>query len=174
MTIKAPLRNYKQMVRIVKNAISSPLQYQLASSFGENKAPVRGTDLRLRTLEELHLPSTSQRKPGPIDHGGEFSTRVSSSYFHQLDSASRSYLDGAGGPQTQSRLDNVPGTKIRETLGSNEYVKKIIPQASLQAPVAAQKQEKVHSADNQHAPEDNKAKHQQGFSAFSQQTKTTN
>ncbi len=131
-----PLRNYQQMIRIVQEDGSTDknkgsTSYKLANAYGETEAPVRDLPLRLRTLDELGLPSTSIRRPGPVDTGGDIPLRASTSQFHQLNSLNQTFFNGLGGPQVHSRKETQPGTKVRSDLGSHSISKKILPTANL-------------------------------------------
>ncbi|WP_018693806.1 hypothetical protein [Algicola sagamiensis] len=119
---RAPLRNYQQMVRVVRNDGSGE-QYHLASAYGDGPR-AESTDLRLRTLDEMNLPSTSPRRPAPTVSGGDFSTRTSTVHYHELNAHGRGYFDGSA-PQITTRTENMPGTKFRTDLGQDQVGKKI-------------------------------------------------
>ena len=86
---------------------------------------IGATNLRLRTLDEMSLPSTSIRRPGPPSEKGELSRRESTTLFHDLNETTRDYISGTGGPQALKRQDGQPGTKLRTQLGHNAFSKTI-------------------------------------------------
>jgi hypothetical protein len=124
--VNPPLRNYQQMVRVVKGTNSS---YQLANAYGDNET-VEPTDKRMRTLDEMGLPSESIRRPAATISGGEFDTRTQTAHFHELNHNSQHYFSGVS-PPIISRNDNMPGTKERTSLGAHSFVKKIEPTINL-------------------------------------------
>ncbi|WP_432453220.1 MULTISPECIES: hypothetical protein [unclassified Agarivorans] len=149
-TIAAPLRDYQQLVRIVRDKGVND-HYQLANAYGLG-SKVSHTELRMRTLEELGEPSSSPRRPAPTVSGGEFSKRDTTIMYHQLNPQTRGYFSGVS-PNIVSRNDSIPGTKLRTGLGSHSFSNKIEPSLSL-SPMA-------HS--NAHAQP--KHQHQQSFSS---------
>lgn len=152
--VQAPLRNYQQMVRVVKDNGSKD-QYQLANAYGAG-APASHTDLRLRTLDEMGLPGATSRRPAPEVKGGNLSRRASTSYYHELNSRSRSYFNGVS-PPIVSRTDSMAGTKERTELGVHSFSKKIEPLISLSA---------FTPPKTEHKPSAEKSQ-KNGFSAFS-------
>jgi hypothetical protein len=124
MPVKAPLRNYQQMVRVVKDS-GVGNSYQLANSYGEGPR-AEYTDLRLRTLDELGMPSNSLRVPPPTVTGGELSKRASTINYHDLNPSSRNFFNGVG-TAIVSRNDTQAGTKSRTELNTHSFNKKIEP-----------------------------------------------
>ena len=135
-----PLRNNQQMVRVVKesgaNAAITSHTYKLGNAFGEGKDSVNAslfseqvlpTEQRLRTLEVMALPSGSLRRPGADHSGGILPIRATSSHYHQLNTSTRSYFNGLGDNQIQSRQELASGTKLRTQLtpwSDNKHVYK--------------------------------------------------
>ncbi len=141
--VDPPLRNYQQMMRVVQDKADSGKNhgngYSMASAFGKTDQPVRGLDLRLRTLEESGFNAVSPRRPGPVDKGGEFDARTSSIYYHQLNDNTQSFFSGVGGPLVQSRNDLLPGTKQRTSFGEHSYTKKVEPTVTMEPMQTPQK-----------------------------------
>ena len=130
MNYKPPLRNSAQMVRVVRDQANSATSYQLGNAYGDNTSDpfaytIGPTQLQLRTLEAMGLPSTSIRRPGPSPEGGILSTRASSTLYHDLNNETRQYISGSGGPQALRRQDGQPGTKLRSQLGHDAFSKSI-------------------------------------------------
>ena len=129
---KSPLRNFQQMVRIVRNK-GMLNHYQLANAFGASapsnrpvSSQVSQTNRRMRTLDEMNIPSASLRRPAHEFPGGEFSPRTSTIHYHALNATSRAYFNGTS-PQVHSRADSMPGTKMRTELGRDSFSSKIEP-----------------------------------------------
>ena len=128
MSYKAPLRNYQQMVRVVKKDANQN-SYNLASAFGD-QPPSDSTDKRMRSLDEMGIPSSSLRRPAPEVHGGNFSTRISTIFYHSLNGRSQGYFNGHP-PDVHSRTDTLAGTKERTELSTHSFSKKIEPTIQL-------------------------------------------
>ena len=124
--VRPPLRNYRQMVRVVKKEGTS---YKLANAYGVT-APATPTDLRIRTLDELGVSSETIRRPAQTVTGGEFDKRTETIHYHDLNVRSRSFFNGVS-PPIVSRNDSMPGTKERTDLGVHSFSKKIEPLINL-------------------------------------------
>jgi hypothetical protein len=140
-----PLRNYQQMVRVLKkesrdepctnsnNAYSShSAQYQLGNAFGDNATTgfdslfsdgISHTQKQLRTLESMSLPGSTGRRPGQTGNGGAYSGRATSTLFHNLNEFTRNYFSGQNGGKVNSRHDMGSGTKYRTQLSPNADTK---------------------------------------------------
>lgn len=140
-----PLRNYRQMVRVVKDdaddshmdahLAKQAVNFKLGNAFGDHEPDefdamfsnggVSPTELKIRTLDSMNLPSSSLRRPGITGSGGILPTRSGSSLFHDLNESTRDYLNGMDGGQALSRHDAGAGTKFRTQLSpdaSNKVV----------------------------------------------------
>lgn len=141
--VRPPLRHYRQMVRVVKDEGQS---YKLANAYGVGVA-ANSTDLRMRTLDEMGMPSESPRRPAPNATGGEFDKRVQTIHYHDLNARSRSFFNGVS-PPIISRNDSLPGTKERTDLGVHSFSKKIEPLINLspmETPVNTQENDKTQN-----------------------------
>lgn len=129
MNYLPPLRNYQQMIRVVKQGgiddVITRDTFQLGNAFGHHLEDfsehsfvhgVPPTEQRIRTLEVMALPSGSLRKPGIERRGGVLPTRSASGYFHQLNPSTQRYFDGQGGGRIQNRKELEAGTKLRTLL----------------------------------------------------------
>jgi len=141
MNYLPPLRNYQQMVRVVQqhpqgNHSAKPVtDFSLANAFGSDEPKgidtlfssggLSPTDLQLRTLDSMNLPSSSLRRSGNTGSGGLLPTRAGSTLFHDLNPSTQNYINGMNGGQTMSRRDAQPGTKFRTELDPNASSKKI-------------------------------------------------
>ena len=139
MNYLPPLRNYQQMVRVVKNDshgghLAKPaVDLQLANAFGDHhtnafdnlfsNGGISPTELQIRTLDSMNLVSSSLRRPGKTNGGGLLPTRSGSTLFHDLNHSTRDYMNGMTGGLTLSRQDSEPGTKLRTELNPNSTSK---------------------------------------------------
>lgn len=118
MRTPAPLRNYQQMVRVVRD--NQPhsccrLPYQLARAYGDGNASP--TETRLRSLDEIGIDARSQRQPEPAASNNFVSTRETTTLYHQLDDQQQSYFRGINPDPAPTRQSAWPGTKSRAYLG---------------------------------------------------------
>ena len=121
MKTPPPLRNYKQMVRVVRDNdqanTSSSVPYQLGNAYGnDNPSPV---ETRERTLDENGINSRTPRQPESAGLEGYLSARETSSQFHKLDDGQQQYFTGTNPNPAPSRQDSLPGTKSRAYLSSD-------------------------------------------------------
>ncbi|MBJ7539993.1 hypothetical protein [Marinomonas transparens] len=158
MNYLPPLRNYQQMVRVVQNDTDGDhlakhaVNFSLGNAFGDEQTSefdhlfsnggVSPTELQMRTLDSMNLPSSSPRRPGATNHGGLYSTRAGSSLFHSLNHSTRDYLNGTG-QQVASRHHNGPGTKFRTELSPHAdnkiiYKRTHVSQSNDHRPMALQ------------------------------------
>ena len=131
MKTPPPLRNYQQMVRIVRSGADSSgftaVPYRLAQAYGSG-AP-SPADVRLRSLDESGLNLRTSRQPEPAATDNYLPVRANSTLFHQLHAQDQSYLNGMAPPQTGSRRDSYPGTKSRGYLNSDALSESVIAAA---------------------------------------------
>lgn len=140
MNYKPLRRDYKQMVRIVRDQTNSSISYKMGTAYGDSKHHFDGgfdshfnaTQVRIRTLNEMNLPSTSLRRPEAPAVDGFLPTRESSILYHQLNDNIQHYLNGQGGAQAVRRSDGNPGTKLRTELGKDAFEHTIYTQSSFQ------------------------------------------
>lgn len=136
MGYKPPLRDYKQMVRIIRDQNNSALSYQMGTAYGSHGdnlfESISGTERRIRTLNEMNMPSTSLRRPEAPAVDGFLSTRASSTLYHDLNDSTQRYLNGQGGAQMVRRSDGDPGTKLRTDLGHDAFAKNVFTQTPFQ------------------------------------------
>ena len=145
MNYQPILRNYHQMVRIVRDKGNSATSFKLGNAYGDNHAAskdifarggVTPTELQIRTLNEMNLPSTSLRRPEKPAVDGFLPTRAGSSLYHKLNSSSQDYFNGLGSGldyiQAVGRSDAKPGTKLRTELGKQAINKKVFTQVPFQ------------------------------------------
>ena len=128
MKAPPPLRNYKQMVRIVRSEKNTSgfaaIPYRLAQAYGTgNPSPA---DVRLRSLDESGLNLRSSRQPEPAATDNYLPVRESSTLFHQLQTSDQRYLNGMAPPQSGSRRDSSPGTKRRGYLSSDAVSESVV------------------------------------------------
>jgi hypothetical protein len=171
MNYKALQRNYRQMIRIIRDKANSATSYKMGNAFGSSgmfgNSGVSPTDLQLRTLEEMNLPSTSLRRPGPTAEGGDLSTRVSSANYHELNDSTQHYLNGQGGAHAHGRSDGTPGTKLRTELSKDAPNKFIHEHAALQPQSQQSQQPKSpEGKDTDKAKKVEQSKPQSNFTAF--------
>lgn len=175
MNYQPILRNYQQMVRIVRDKGNSATSFQLGNAYGDNhtgkndifaRNGVTPTELQIRTLNEMNLPSTSLRRPEKPAQDGFLPVRSSSSLYHQLNSTSQDYFNGLGTgleyTQAVGRSDAKPGTKLRTELGKGAVNKTIYAQAQFQLQANHLASAKIHS-DKREAKHQDKAGN---FNAF--------
>lgn len=136
-----PLRNYNQIVRVVRDDTTGDhlakhaVDFKLGNAFGEHQSNgfdslfsnggISPTELQMRTLDSMNLPSSSLRRPGNTKSGGLLPTRAGSLLFHDLNPSTRDYINGMNGGQTMNRLDAQPGTKLRTQLDPSASNKRI-------------------------------------------------
>ncbi|WP_281557534.1 hypothetical protein [Thalassomonas sp. RHCl1] len=145
MNYQPILRDYHQMVRIVRDKGNSATSFKLGNAYGDNLAAkndifarngVTPTELQIRTLNEMNLPSTSLRRPEKPAVDGFLPTRAGSGLYHKLNSASQDYFNGLGSGldyiQAVGRGDAKPGTKLRTELGQGAINKKVFTQVPFQ------------------------------------------
>ncbi|WP_026971592.1 hypothetical protein [Aliagarivorans marinus] len=159
--VPPPQRGYRQLVRVVKDK-SATSHYQLANAYGEGPR-VAHTDLRMRTLEELGLPSVSPRRPAPTVSGGNFSRRDSTIMFHQLNPQTRGYFSGVS-PLVVSRSDTSPGTKMRTGVGVDSFSTKI--EASIGSSMGITTSHGGPNSQDKDKQNGSQPNHATGFSAF--------
>lgn len=124
MRFRPPLRNYRQMIRIVRDKAGSSINFKMGNAYGKKTGDFSSlfagdqtpTELQIRTLNELEMPSTSIRRPEPPAVDGFLPNRESSTLFHSVNSSTQKYLNGQGGSQATKRQDDSPGTKLRTSL----------------------------------------------------------
>lgn len=176
------LRKYQQMARIVQTDTRSATSYKMGNSYGETTSPdnehgssdssdyfsvlfahagVSPTELQIRTLNEMNLPSTSLRRPEAPALNGYLPTRTSSILYHELNSASQHYLNGQGGNPV-NRKDTSPGTKQRTGLGKGAFTQKILTQVAYQPDAAQSKNKGTEGAKHS----DQAKQHKSVFNAF--------
>ncbi|WDE14321.1 hypothetical protein [Thalassomonas haliotis] len=145
MNYQPILRDYHQMVRIIRDKGNSATSFKLGTAYGDNLAGkddifarngVTPTELQIRTLNEMNLPSTSLRRPEKPAVDGFLSTRAGSDLYHKLNSTSQDYFNGLGSGldyiQSVGRGDAKPGTKLRTELGQGAINKKVFTQVPFQ------------------------------------------
>ncbi|WDE08065.1 hypothetical protein SG34_014890 [Thalassomonas viridans] len=141
MNYQPILRNYQQMVRIVRDKGNSATSFKLGNAYGDNPGAkndvfarngVTPTELQIRTLNEMNLPSTSLRRPEKPAVDGFLATRAGSTLYHKLNDTSQDYFNGLGSGldyiQAVGRSDAKPGTKLRTELGKGAVNKKVFTQ----------------------------------------------
>ncbi|EGG93665.1 hypothetical protein IMCC1989_921 [gamma proteobacterium IMCC1989] len=116
-----PLRNYAQMVRVVRDDNSNPFQasvpYQLGKAYsGISSSP---GETRIRSLDEIGINSRSPNQLQPPDNNANYSRRESTILYHQLSGDQQRYFDGTSPNIAPTRQDAKPGTKTRTYLDSN-------------------------------------------------------
>jgi hypothetical protein len=138
MNYQPLLRDYRQMVRIIRNKENSATSYKLGNAYGKQQDSfsdifanngVTPTELQIRTLNEINVPSTSPRRPGANAEEGELPSRASSALYHDLNNTSKEYLNALGGDNGVRRSDGQPGTKLRTQLGQNSFATKVYAQS---------------------------------------------
>ena len=131
VTYLPPLRNYKQMVRVMRDDGNDKLckkacSFNLGNAFGENPTSgfdslfpnggVSPTQLQMRTLDTMNMASGTTRRPIKTGQSGVFNTRVKTTVFHDLNSVSKEFLSGMGNGSASNRHDSGSGTKFRTQL----------------------------------------------------------
>lgn len=138
MNYQPLLRDYRQMVRIVRNKDNSATSFNLGNAYGKKSKDfsdifandgVTPTELQMRTLNEMNLPSTSPRRPDAPAKEGLLSNREGSTLFHDLNTTSKDYLNALGGSNGVRRSDGLPGTKLRTQLGKDALATKVYNQS---------------------------------------------
>jgi hypothetical protein len=123
-----PLRNYAQMVRVVRDDNSNPFQasvpYQLGKAYGS--VSTSPDETRIRSLDEMGINSRSPSQLQAPDNNANYSRRESTTLYHQLNSDQQRYFDGTSPNIAPTRQDAIPGTKTRTYLGSNAPSESIV------------------------------------------------
>ena len=116
-----PLRNYAQMVRVVRDDNSNPFQasvpYQLGKAYSSTSSSAGET--RIRSLDEIGINSRSPSQLQPPDNNANYNHRESTVLYHQLSGDQQRYFDGTSPNIAPTRQDAKPGTKTRAYLSSN-------------------------------------------------------
>ena len=86
------------------------------------------TDLKIRTLNEINIPSSSVRRSEAPAEKGNLSARENSSLFHDLNKQTQDYLNATGSTNGTTRSEGQPGTKFRTQLGKNSTLVKVFTQ----------------------------------------------
>jgi hypothetical protein len=162
MNYQPLLRDYRQMIRVVRDKANSATSYQMGNAYGGSTksnelTQVDPTQKQIRTLSEMNLPSNSPRRPELPAVDGFLSTRASTTHFHALNTGTRQYLSGAGGNMAVQRKDGEPGTKLRTELGHDAFARKVLTQAPFQSMSGSAKIDKI----DEHKPQQSEQ-----FSAF--------
>ncbi|GLX80360.1 hypothetical protein tinsulaeT_37000 [Thalassotalea insulae] len=102
------------------------VSFNLGNAFGENPTSgldslfpnggVSPTQLQMRTLDTMNLPSCTARRPIQTGQGGSFDTRSKTTIFHDLNPFSKGVLSGVGDGTASNRHDAGSGTKFRTQL----------------------------------------------------------
>jgi len=137
MNYQPLLRDYRQMVRIVRDKANSATSFKLGNAYGKQQKSFSDvftnngatpTELQIRTLNEINVPSTSIRRPEAPAEDGYLSSRESSTLYHDLNNTSKQYLNALGGDNGVRRSDGQPGTKLRTQLGTDSFATKVYAQ----------------------------------------------
>jgi hypothetical protein len=116
-----PLRNYAQMVRVVRDDNSNPFQtsvpYQLGKAYSSTSSSAGET--RIRSLDEIGINSRSPNQLQAPDNNANYNRRESTVLYHQLSGDQQRYFDGTSPNKAPTREDAKPGTKTRTYLGSD-------------------------------------------------------
>jgi hypothetical protein len=116
-----PLRNYAQMVRVVRDDNSNPFQasvpYQLGKAYSNTSSSAGET--RIRSLDEIGINSRSPSQLQPPDNNANYNRRESTVLYHQLSGDQQRYFDGTSPNIAPTRQDGKPGTKTRTYLSSD-------------------------------------------------------
>lgn len=119
MKTPMPLRNYQQMLRVIRDnddmAQRSGNTYQLGTAY--SGPVINPADTRLRSLDELGLNFRSSRQPEPKGLDRFLPRRASTSHFHQLNPGLQRYFTGTSAEAAPTRRDGWAGTKARAYLG---------------------------------------------------------
>jgi len=138
MNYQPLLRDYKQMIRIVRNKDNSATSFNLGNAYGKTSKDFSDifenngatpTELQIRTLNEINMPSTSPRRPEAPANEGLLSNREGSALYHDLNTTSKNYLNALGGSNGVRRSDALPGTKLRTQLGKYALATKVYNQS---------------------------------------------
>jgi hypothetical protein len=120
-----PLRNYAQMVRVVRDSnaggdSSNPFQlsvpYKLGKAYGG--ASTSGAETRIRSLDEIGIHSRSPNQLQAPNIDANYDRRSSTILYHQLTGDQQQFFDGISPNIAPTRQDARPGTKTRTYLGS--------------------------------------------------------
>lgn len=120
-TPSPPLRNYAQMVRVVrddqKSRFAPQVPYLLGKAYGNLSSS--GSETRIRSLDEIGIHSRSPAQLQDPATENYYSTRESTILYHELNDDQQQYFDGVNPSPAPTRLDARPGTKSRTYLGSD-------------------------------------------------------
>lgn len=122
--IPPPLRNYAQMVRVVRdgsvgdgdNPFQASVPYQLGKAY--SGVASSGAETRIRSLDEIGMSSRSPNQLQAPDTNANYDTRSSTVLYHQLSDDQQLYFDGVSPNMAPTRQDAMPGTKTRTYLGN--------------------------------------------------------
>lgn len=129
-----PRRNYRQMVRVVRegnSAASGPLDapgavpYRMAEAYGEGEATP--TQTRERSLDELGIDSRTSRRPEAPATDNYLPQREATTLYHQISHDQQLYFDGSSPDRAPTRSAAWPGTKTRTYLDSDAQAQGITP-----------------------------------------------
>ncbi len=126
MKAPAPLRNYKQMVRVVRDSsgAKSHSPYQLANAYSSERC--NPTETRERTLDENGINGRTSRRPEASGAGNYLSRRESTTQFHELSRDQQSYFTGSHDNPAPTRQDGWDGTKSRTYLGGSAPSEQVV------------------------------------------------
>lgn len=123
MKTPLPLRDYKQMVRIVREAsdcstFTPRVPYKLGHAYGDSNC--NPTEKRERTLDENGINSRTPRQPEPVSVNNYLGQRESTATISRLSTDQQVYFTGTNPNPAPTRQDGWPGTKIRAYLGAGD------------------------------------------------------
>lgn len=150
-----PLRDYQQMVRVVreqqKSLFTQGVPYQLGKAYGK-EAP-SADETRMRSLDEIGINSRSPSHLQDPAADNNFNARETTSLYHQLSPSQQQYFSGQGPNHSPTRQDGLPGTKTRSFLGSHYEAEKIaVSEGPDQRDISRAKQQ-ASGADSTNEPE---------------------
>jgi hypothetical protein len=121
MKTPPPRRNYAQMVRVIRDEQSGQFNastpYQLGKAYASEASS--GSDTRIRSLDEIGINTRPANQLQSPDNSGYYSSRESTTLYHQLSDDQQLYFNGVSPKAAPTRLDARPGTKTRTYLNSN-------------------------------------------------------
>lgn len=122
-----PQRDYRQMVRIVREDASGPgaSTHRLGEAYGA--AAPTPTATRERSLDELGIDARTSRRPEPPATDNILPQRSATALYHQLGAAQQACLDGNPAATSSPRAALWPGTRERAWLDSEQPAQEVTP-----------------------------------------------